>query len=103
MYCLAHDPERRDEVTAARSQGARKANSLRAFHGKRLKLDSASALLKFVSGLAQDTLSGVVEPDVSRAVAYAVSLQIKLVELADHERRLADLERQYGQRGRSAP
>jgi len=99
-YCFMHgDPE---AATAARSRGAVTAGKLRSLKGRRPKLDSPRALVQFVADLAQDTLSGAVEPDVCRAVAYTVSLQIRLLEASELERRVAELEARYAASGRVA-
>jgi hypothetical protein len=90
--CLVHDPELADKVQAARRRGGTVSMQLKLLQGRRRRLDSPKKLLAFVSDLALDTLSGSIEPDVSRATAYAVSLQIKLIEQADLEQRLAALE-----------
>ena len=90
--CLVHDPELADKVQAARRHGGTVSMKLKLLQGRRQRLDTPKKLLAFVSDLALDTLSGSIEPDVSRATAYAVSLQIKLIEQADLEQRLAALE-----------
>jgi hypothetical protein len=84
-------------VQAARRRGGTVSMKLKLLQGRRQRLDSPKKLLAFCSDLALDTLSGSVEPDVSRAVAYAVSLQIKLLEQADLEVRLSALEQAAGQ------
>ena len=91
-YCLVHDPELADKVQAARRRGGTVSMKLKLLQGRRQRLDSPKKLLAFCSDLVLDTLSGSVEPDVSRAVAYAVNLQIKLLEQTDLEARLAALE-----------
>ncbi len=105
-YCLVHDPELAEKVAEARRRGGTTAMKLKLLAGKRQRLDTPHKLLTFVSDLALDTLSGSIDPNVSRATAYAVSLQMKLLETAEIERRLSDLEAQlqtYGaqQRGGS--
>ena len=96
--CWNHAPERADERRAARAKGGK----LKALRCRRLKLDSAPALVKFVADLAQDTLSGEVGTDVARSVGYLLSLQIKLIETADIERRLAELEARMQPSGRGS-
>ena len=100
--CRVHSPQHAALVAADRVRGGRSASRLRALKGRRPKLDTPRALVKFVADLAQDTLSGAVEPDVSRAVAYCVSLQMRLLEASDLERRVAELEARYGASGRVA-
>jgi hypothetical protein len=95
-----HDPELADKVQAARRRGGTVSMKLKLMQGRRQRLDSPKKLLAFCSDLALDTLSGSVEPDVSRATAYALSLQIKLLEMHDLEHRLADLEAAAGQQRR---
>ena len=94
-YCVMHDPEKAAAVAAARARGGTVAAKLRVLQGKRLRLDTAAALVRFTADVVQDTLAGTVEPDVARTVLYGVSIQRQLVEVADHERRLAKLERRY--------
>jgi hypothetical protein len=96
-YCLAHDPERRDEVAAARSNGARKANSLRALNGRRRRLDNHAGLAAFITNVVYDVIDGRADPDVARAALYGCSI---LRQLAEHglEKRLAEVERLLAQR-----
>jgi hypothetical protein len=96
-----HDPEKAAAIAAARARGGTVAAKLRILQGKRARLDTAQALVKFTAGVVQDTLAGTVEPDVARAVLYGISIQKSLVEVADLERQVAELERQYGKRGRA--
>jgi hypothetical protein len=98
-HCLAHDPELRDKVQAARRRGGTVAMKLRHLQGRRQRLDSARALVKFLGDLAQDALAGTVAPDVARTVAYCVSIQKGLIESAEIERRLARLEARYADPG----
>ena len=102
VLCWSHDPRQAETAARARAEGASKGGKLRALKGRRPKLDSPRALVRFVADLAQDTLSGAVEPDVSRAVAYCVSLQIRLLEASELERRVAELEARYAASGRVA-
>jgi hypothetical protein len=97
-----HDPEKAAAIAAARARGGTVAAKLRILQGKRARLDTAQALVKFTAGVVQDTLAGTVEPDVARAVLYGISIQKSLVEVADLERQVADLERRYGARRRAA-
>jgi hypothetical protein len=96
MYCLVHDPELKDKVTAARRRGGSTAMKLKLLEGKRLKLDTPAALVRFNAGLIQDTLAATVDPGVSRAVSYAIANQLRLLETADLETRLAALEAAAG-------
>jgi hypothetical protein len=89
---LVHDPELAERVQAARRKGGTVAMKLRLLQGRRQRLDTPKKLLAFCSDLALDTLSGSIEPNVSRATAYAVSLQIKLIEVSDLQARLEALE-----------
>jgi hypothetical protein len=90
--CLSHAEDLADKVAAARARGGSVAAKIRKLEGRRLRLDSATALLKFNADLAQDTLSGSVDPGVSRAVSYAIANQLRLLETSELERRLAALE-----------
>ena len=94
VYCWSHDESRAEEMAAARSRGATKANKLRALAGRRPKLDNARALTRFVSDVVQDTLGGRVLPDVARAVLYGCSIQRVLIETSDLAKRLEALEAQ---------
>jgi hypothetical protein len=90
--CIQHDPTMAATREAARRRGGTAAARLRAIEGKRLKLDTARALVKFVSATVQDCLSGSVEPDVARVALYGCSIQMRLLEQSDLEKRLAALE-----------
>jgi hypothetical protein len=83
-----HDPARAEAMTAARARGAVKAAKLRSLEGKRRKLDSPRALAGFLSNLVHDLVEGKVEPDLVKTVAYALSVQCKVIDLA----RAADVD-----------
>ena len=91
-FCLTHDPECREDATAARVKGAGVSNRLRSIEGRRRKLDSAPELVMFTSTVIQDLLSGSVTVDVGRAVLYGVSIQRSLLEASDLDTRLRALE-----------
>jgi hypothetical protein len=91
--CLMHTPELRAQVEAARRRGGTVAMKLRVLQGKRERLDTPRALVRFVASVVQDTLAGTVQPDVARAVLYGVSLQRVLIEASSLESRLAEVER----------
>lgn len=93
--CRVHDPARAVEVQAARSKGGK----LCALKGRRLRLESPSTLARFLSALAQDCLTGTVEPDVTRAVVYTCATLRQVVESAELERRLEALEARLAQDG----
>jgi hypothetical protein len=96
--CLMHTPALRAQVDAARRRGGTVAMKLRVLQGKRQKLDTPRALVRFVSDVMQDTLAGQIEPDVARAALYAVSIQRVLIEATDLQTRLAEVERLLAQR-----
>jgi len=98
--CWVHDPRQAEAAARARAAGASKGGTLRALNGRRRRLDTAAALVTFTAAVVQDVLAGTVEPDVARAVLYGISIQRQLVEVAELERKLTDLERQYGTRRR---
>ncbi len=97
--CVSHDPAMADAVAAARIKGGTAAAKVRLLQGRRLRLDSPRALVKFLSDVAVDTLSGSIDPSVSRAVVYAVATLRQTMESADLEQRLARLEQQLAQQG----
>jgi hypothetical protein len=90
--CWVHDPDRAEQAAEARRAGAVKTNKLRALKGRRARLDTAGSLMRFVATLAHRTLEGELAPDIARSVGYLCSLQIRLVETAAIERRLAAIE-----------
>jgi hypothetical protein len=91
-FCVTHEPSLEAARREACRRGGTAAAKLRALQGRRLKLDSPAALLKFNASLCQDTLSGSVDPSVSKAVSYALANQLKLLETSELERRLGELE-----------
>jgi hypothetical protein len=93
-----HDPERAAAVEAARRRGGTTAMKLRVLQGKRAKLDTPRALVRFVSDVMQDTLAGTIQPDVARAALYGVSIQRVLIEASATEARLAAVEKLLAQR-----
>ena len=96
-YCLAHDPERRDEVAEARRRGGERGGKLKALHGRRRRLDTHAGLAQFITGLVYDVVEGRQDPDVARTALYGCSI---LRQLAEHglEKRLAEVERLLAQR-----
>jgi hypothetical protein len=86
--CWNHDPALAEERQAARSKGG----SLRALQGKRLKLDTPAALVRFVAGVMQDVVQAKLPPEHARAALYGASIQQRLLETSDLERRLTALE-----------
>lgn len=93
-----HDPARAAAVAAARARGGTVAAKLKILQGKRARLDSQHALVRFVSDVVQDTLAGTVEPDVARVVLYGISIQRALIEASGLEKRLAEVERLLARR-----
>ncbi len=91
-YCLAHDPARQGQAQAARRKGAQRAGTLRTIRRKRARLDTPAALVRFTATLIQDTLEGVVEPDVARVCLYGLSIQRALLVTSDLEQRIEALE-----------
>jgi hypothetical protein len=87
-----HDPEKAAAVAAARARGGTVAAKLRILQGKRERLDTPKALVKFVANVVQDTLAGSCEPDIARVVLYGISIQKALIETADLEQQVRELE-----------
>lgn len=65
---------------------------MRALRGRRPKLDTVPALVKFTAGLIGDLLDGSRPLDVVRAAVYAVTVQKGLLEAGDLEKRIAAVE-----------
>ena len=86
--CLSHTPELADKVAAARRRGGTVAAKIRILEGKRLKLDSPAAVVKFTSNVVQDCLAGTVDVDVARTTFYGLAILLKAVEQA----RASDVE-----------
>ena len=86
--CVSHDPSMASMVASARQRGGTAAAKLRMLQGRRLRLDSPSALVKFTGGLLQDALAGTVDIDTARTIGYLVSVQLKAIEQA----RAADVD-----------
>jgi hypothetical protein len=104
-FCVSHDPAMADALAAARMKGGTAAAKLRVLQGKRLRLDSPAALVKFTGNLLQDALAGTVDPDTARTVLYGVSVQLKAVELSqrsDVEAALAEVRQLVAEARRRA-
>ncbi len=86
--CVSHDPSMADAVAAARRRGGTAAAKLRLLQGRRLRLDTPAALVRFTGGLLQDALAGTVDVDAARTIGYLVSVQLKAIEQA----RASDVE-----------
>jgi len=70
------------------------AAKLRILEGKRLRLDSPAAEVKFTSNVVQDCLGGTVDVDVARTTLYGLGILLKAVEQArqsDVETMLAEV------------
>jgi hypothetical protein len=65
------------------ARGGTAAARLRVLQGKRARLDSASAVVKFTSGVIQDCLAGTIEVEIARTTLYGLSVQLKAIELAE--------------------
>lgn len=99
-FCLSHDPERAAQLRESRARGGAAAAKLRALKGKRAKLDTLPALVRFTAGLIQGVLDQSTPVDIGRCVLYGLSIQRDLVETSDLERRVDALEQQIA--GRTA-
>src|SRR5215213_1427695 len=97
--CVAHDPEYADRAEAARRKGGTTAMRLKLLQGRRARLDTARSLTRFLSDVMVDLLAGRVEVDVARTLAYCASVQKGLVETAELEKQVAELERLQARRG----
>jgi len=89
-----HDPAHADAVRAGRARGGAAASKLRALQGRRSKLDTPAALLRFCATVVYDVVEHRLEPDCARVALYGLSIQKSLLEVADIEGRLRALEAQ---------
>jgi hypothetical protein len=87
-FCAVHEPERAEQVRAARSKGGKVA----ALASRRRHLDTPGRLVRFASSVIQDALDGTLDLAVAKTVLYGVGIQRSLVEASDIEQRLAALE-----------
>jgi hypothetical protein len=90
--CWNHAPERAEERRAARSKGGK----LRAIEGRLKRLDNPKALAAFLSNLVHDLVDGKAEAELVKTVAYSISVQCKVLDLArqtDVEQALAEVRR----------
>jgi len=71
-----------DAVASARRRGGTMAAKLRILEGKRLRLDSPAAVVKFTSNVVQDCLGGTVGVDVARTTFYGLAILLKSLEQA---------------------
>jgi len=93
--CLSHTPELADKVAAARRRGGTMAAKVRILEGKRLKLDSPAAVVKFTSNVVQDCLAGTIEVEIARTTLYGIAILLKSIEQArasDVETALAEVK-----------
>lgn len=81
--CVMHAPDMADKVAAARMRGGAAAAKLRLLTGKRLRLDTSAAVVRFTGALVQDVLAGTVDADIARTVLYGLNVQLKGIELAE--------------------
>jgi hypothetical protein len=98
-WCLAHHPDRRAEMRAARARGGPAAGRRRALAGRRARLATVPELVAFNARIVDDVLAGRLPVDTARVVVYALTLQRSLVEASDLERRITALEAQRPARG----
>jgi hypothetical protein len=92
--CRVHDPAQAEAVQAARARGGAAAARLRVLQGRRSKLDTPAALVRFTATLLHDVLELHRPYELARVVLYGVSIQRQLLESSDLEQRLAALEAQ---------
>ncbi len=81
--CVMHAEDMAEKVAAARIRGGSAAAKLRLLTGKRLRLDTSAAVVKFTGTLVQDVLAGTVDADIARTVLYGLNVQLKGIELAE--------------------
>jgi hypothetical protein len=75
-------------MKAARSKGGK----MTAINGRRRKLDSIEALVKFNEMLIDDVLSGKMGSDLARALVMLLQLQARMLVDSLQEARIAALE-----------
>ena len=97
--CIMHAEDLKATVHAARQRGGTAAAKIRLLEGRRLKLESAGALSKFMSDLIVDTLAGSVDPTVARTCIYGVATLRQVLETSQLEERLSQLEAQLATAG----
>jgi hypothetical protein len=81
-FCVMHDPSMAAAVATARIKGGTMAAKVRMLEGKRLKLDSPTAVVKFTSSVVQDCLAGTIEVEVARTTLYGLGILLKAQEQA---------------------
>ena len=79
-------------MTRARAKGGTNPAKLRVLVGRRRKLDTPAELVQYTAGIVQDVVAGALSADIGRVALYGVSIQMRLLEGSDIERRLAALE-----------
>jgi len=100
LHCISHDPERAEMLAAARSRGGRNCARVRVLQGKRARLDTPAALVRFLAGVIHDVAEGKTSADVGRCLFYGLNVQRALLESSELEQRIAALEAQAPARGR---
>lgn len=103
-FCFAHDPSRVEEARAARAKGSRNAARVRTLKGHRLRLDTPHAVVKYLSGVIQDLAAGTLDPKVGGVLVYALSAQLKAIEMAgaaDGAQLVAQVRQLLRQQGRA--
>lgn len=93
-FCFWHDPEHAHEATEARRLGGLRRRKERAVQGayEFEGIASVKDLQRVVEIAIIDTLSMENSMGRSRTLAHLVMVGLKLVEVGDHEERLAALE-----------
>jgi hypothetical protein len=100
-FCKTHDPDRAAAVREARARGGAKASRVRALRAQRAALDTVGGLVTFTARVIHDVADGQMAVDIARVALYGVSVQQRLLEASDLEKRIAELEAaQPAQRGR---
>lgn len=107
-WCYFHDPEKAEEVRAAKSKGGSKVTTLTVVKPWRGQPDEVTVLkspttIDIVSLLA-DTIdevkAGKIDPRVANAVGYLSGVMLKALEFDAFEERLAALEEAVGAEGK---
>jgi hypothetical protein len=100
--CFFHgNPNRASELGRIGGRSTRHADSEGG--GPPLASDNAVAVRDTLARLIADLYAGRIQPRVASSLAALLSLQLRAIEVGDHEQRLANVEKRLGKpvKGRS--
>jgi hypothetical protein len=91
-FCFFHEPTVASERSAARKRGGRNKVQVPTRDAPHVSLDNAGGLRRLLESTINEVRRGEITPKVASVIGYLATIDLKVIETCDLERRLADLE-----------